>query len=392
MRDAQAIAGPWRLGPRGEQWFDRAIVGLLLLAVPALGFTIYTPVQTVLTVAEIVPLWWRRAHPLAVFTVVSVASATQAVLTGEPLWGQVAYPIALYSVARFSTARWGLAALGVGLVGAVVSSLRFLSAWDSLDPNSLTAYILTIGTIVVAAWALGTLGRVRSEYVAALVERNEQLRRDAAQQAALAAGAERARIAREMHDVVAHGLSVIVVQADGARYAAAQDPAAAHQALATISATGRAALVDMRNLLGLLRDADADTRPQPRFSDIATLVEEARAAGTTVTATLPAAGVGVPEAVGLTAYRIVQEGLSNVRKHAGQGASAAVIVTIGEALKIEVSDDGRGAAAAAAPAVLSGGAGHGLLGMAERVRVHGGELTTGPRPGGGFLVRARIPL
>lgn len=387
MEDTQRTSGPWRLGPRRERWFDRAIVALLLLPVPALGLSAaYTPLHTALTLAETLPLWWRRTHPLTVFAVVSVASATQAALTATPLWGQVGYPIAVYSVARFSTTRWGLAALGTGLVGAVVASLRFLSGWDAADVNSLLAYLLTIGTIVIAAWALGTLARVRSDYIAALIERNEQLRRDADQRAALAAADERARIAREMHDVVAHGLSVIVVQADGARYAAAQDPEAAQRALTTISGTGRAALTDMRRLLGLLRDAHADTRPQPALPDVATLIEEARAAGMRITARLPASAAGVPEGPGLTAYRIVQEGLSNVRKHAGQGAVAAVRIDLGDQLEVEVTDNGRGAAA------RDDGGGHGLLGMAERVSVHGGELETGPRPGGGFRVWARIPL
>ena len=137
---------------------------------------------------------------------------------------------------------------------------------------------------MVAAWALGTLGRVRSAYVDALVERSIRVERETAQQVELAASEERARIAREMHDVVAHGLSVMVVQADGARYAAERDPAVATRTLATISETGREALGEMRRLLGLLRSGEVTgTRPQPRLGDIAVLVEQTRAAGTEVT-------------------------------------------------------------------------------------------------------------
>ncbi|MFI2707797.1 sensor histidine kinase, partial [Nocardioides sp. CER28] len=291
---------------------------------------------------------------------------------------------------RYSRGRWGLLALGVGIAGAAVASLDWVRNWyDDTDPTkaAFVSYFLTISVIVVAAWALGTLGRTRAAYVDALVDRNEQLRRDAAQQAALAAGEERARIAREMHDVVAHGLSVIVVQADGARYAAEQDPPVAAKTLATISETAREALTEMRRTLGLLRaDDEAETRPQPRLGDLPALVDETRAAGTPVRATLPAPETTVPDGVALTTYRVVQEALSNVRKHAGPGAAATVLVAVGDDVSVEVGDDGRGASAP------DDGGGLGLVGMRERVAAHGGRLETGPVAGGGFRVWARIPL
>jgi signal transduction histidine kinase len=187
--------------------------------------------------------------------------------------------------------------------------------------------------------------------------------------------------------VVAHGLSVIVVQADGARYAAQQDPAVAVTTLGAISETAREALTEMRRTLGLLRaDDGAQTRPHPRLADLPALVEETRVAGSTVHATLPDADVAVPDGIALTTYRVVQEALSNVRKHAGPHAVATVEVRVGEDVTVVVTDDGRGASAA------GDGDGLGLVGMRERVAAHGGLLETGPLVGGGFRVWARIPL
>ncbi|MBZ5739064.1 sensor histidine kinase [Nocardioides mangrovi] len=374
---------PWRLGPRGERWFDATLATALLLPALAIPFTDAGWAGFGLAVAQLVPLFWRRHHAVLAYAVVATASAAQAVLLDTPLWSQVAFPVAVYSVARFASTGRGLAALGVGLCGAVVAAIRWVLGFGGdLEADPVVAYTTTIATIVVSAWALGALARTRRAYVDALVERSEQIRRDAEQQVALAAADERARIAREMHDVVAHGLSTIVVQADGARYAAPQDPTVAADALATISATGREALVEMRRMLGLLRSEDpTGTRPQPGLADLAGLV-----AGDHVAATLPSPASGVPDGVALTTYRVVQEALTNVRRHAGPDAHARVEVAVGDAVTVLVEDDGRGASAPA------DGRGLGLLGMRERVTAHGGTLEAGPRPGGGWRVAARMPL
>lgn len=374
---------PLRLGPRGQWWFDVALATCLLL--PALA----TPavdagwVGLAVSLVQLVPLYWRRHHPVAVFAAVAVGSALQAVLLDTPLWSQVAFPVALYAVARYASFAAGLAAAAVGLCGAVVAAIRWVTGFGgALEADAVIAYAVTIATIVVSAWALGALARTRRAYVDALVERGERIEREAAQQVALAASDERARIAREMHDVVAHGLSMIVVQADGARYAARQDPAVAATALETIAATGRESLTEMRRMLGLLRTGDtSDLVPQPGLADLAGLV-----VGAEVDATLPDPATPVPDGVGLTAYRIVQEALTNVRKHAGPDVRVRVEVTVGPEVTVLVEDDGRGAAAD------DDGHGLGLLGMRERVAAHGGELEAGPRPGGGFGVRARLPL
>jgi signal transduction histidine kinase len=244
---------------------------------------------------------------------------------------------------------------------------------------------------VVTCWVLGDLRRTRSIYVAELEERNRRLAAERDQQAVIAAAAERQRIAREMHDVVAHSLSVIVVQADGGRYAADKDPEAAKRVLETIAASSRSALAEMRRLLGLLREDDAEEgmAPQPGVPDIDALVDNVTASGLPVTFEV----VGEPRAVdggtGLTVYRVVQEGLTNTMKHGGPRASACVRLEYGiRDLTVFVADDGNG------PTGLPGRdrTGQGLRGMRERVELHGGSVLVRARPGGGFELKATVPF
>ena len=380
MSTASEHRQPWRLSPRGQVWFDLALATALLLPAFAMPFTDAGWTGFVLSVGQLAPLYWRRRHPVAVFALVAGFSAAQAVLIDTPQWSQVAFPVAVYSVGRYSSTRSGLAALVTGIVGAFVASYVWLLGFDQLTGSAFTSYVLFITAVVVTAWALGTLGRIRRAYVDALVERGEQIRREAAQQVALAAADERARIAREMHDVVAHGLSTIVVQADGARYAATQDPRLAAVTLETIAATGRASLTEMRHALGLLRSGGVELRPQPGIADLAGLV-----VGDDIEATLPDPATPVSDGVALTAYRIVQEALTNVRKHAGPAVRVRVVVAVDDEVTVLVEDDGRGAA------VNDSGHGLGLVGMQERVTAHGGTLETGPRSGGGWRVAARLP-
>lgn len=389
MGPEQPHRQPWRLDARGQRVFDVLLATGLLLPVPVIAVAAGTGwTWTLVGVAQLVPLYWRRRHSVAVFTVVALASVAQAVLTDVPHWSQAAFPIATYSIARYSTALPAAVALAVGTCGAVVASVDWLQGMAAeLEVSNVGAYAVFITAIVAAAWALGTLGRVRRAYVDALVERGERIAREAEQRAELAASAERARIAREMHDVVAHGLSVIVVQADGARYAAAADPEVATTTLETIATTGRESLTEMRRLLGLLRaGAETGWRPQPGLADLPALVEDARGGGAAVEAVLPDETVTVPDGIALTAYRVVQEALSNVRKHAGPSPQVRVSVTSGPDLRVEVEDDGRGAGS------VNDHRGNGLVGMRERVAVHGGTFEAGPRPGGGFRVAARLPL
>jgi signal transduction histidine kinase len=210
---------------------------------------------------------------------------------------------------------------------------------------------------------------------------------------ALAISDERARIAREMHDVVAHTLSIVVAQADGGRFAAPKDPAKAARALDTIADVSRAALTEMRGLLGVLRESDgeADLGPQPTLTDIPALVSSVREGGLEVSYVTTGTPRPLPIGAGLVAYRIVQEALTNVLKHAGPKVTAYVqLKWATTALEVTISDDGRGAAARAATGTDLGGTG--IEGMRERATVFGGTLSAGPKRGGGYTVKARLPL
>lgn len=294
----------------------------------------------------------------------------------------------LYAIAAYGPrwAAWG--GLGVGLLGAVLATFRWTMGTDS--PTQAIINILLLGATVVAAWVLGYLARTRRTLIKGLEERAIQVERDAAQRAEIAAAAERARIAREMHDVVAHSLSVMVVQADGALYAAKKRPDAAVQTLKTISETGRASLVEMRKLLGLLRDnqvGDAQLAPMPGAADISELVEQVRDSGLPIELNIMGDLGRLGSANGLTAFRIVQEALTNTLKHAGPGVAANVDIRIAtDSVRIRIDDDGRG---------ISGhndGKGLGIRGIRERIALHAGDIEAGPRPGGGFRVETVLPL
>lgn len=396
MDESEVAPGrPWRLGPRSTRVFD--LLFALALVLPCFPLTLLTGQgmwALALSLLQTTPLFWRRSHPVAVFAVVAGASVLQAATYDLPVWGQAAFPAALYALARFGSARAALAGLGVGLCGAAVASWVWTrSQLDAYPPgldyvdydiglDDLSPYFFTIAAIVLAAWALGSQARIRRAYEANLVERGRQLALEAEQRAVLAAAQERTRIAREMHDVVAHGLSVVIVQADGARYAAAKDPAVAVHTLETVATVGREALTEMRRLLGLLRgNDDPDLAPQPRLADLPSLVTTHDRVDLDLPDPLPE----VPDGLALTIFRLVQESLTNVRKHAGPQARAVVRLRgTADGIEVQVVDDGHGASAA-------GSGGLGLVGMRERVEVHDGTLDVGPAAGGGWAVRARIP-
>ncbi|PWD50266.1 hypothetical protein C8046_05915 [Serinibacter arcticus] len=242
----------------------------------------------------------------------------------------------------------------------------------------------------VVAWALGLLRTGTRQRRAAQRERVLRMATERTQQSVIAVAAERARIAREMHDVVAHSLSIVVAQADGGRYIAAQNPEAAAQVLETISTTGRSALRDMRRILGVLREGDANpTAPQPDAGGVDALVEQVRASGVSIELVRSGEPQDLPAGMGLAVYRICQEAMTNVMKHAGPVQRVRVRVDLAFHpgwLVVQVDDDGRGAATS------SDGAGHGLVGMRERLALFGGTLQAGPRPGGGYRVNAAFPL
>jgi signal transduction histidine kinase len=335
-----------------------------------------------------VPVIFRRAHPVAGFAVVIAIGAFQVVANVHTTSSDVAVLIMLYTLAAYTPRRTSVPGLLICLLGSAAALARW---WTPAHISALTW--LTVASMIFAgpsllAWVIGDSMRYRRAYYASLEERAARLEAERDAQAQIAAAAERARIARELHDVVAHNVSVMVVQADGASYALEREPARAAEALAAISATGRQALAEMRRLLGILRRDEAVSRaPLPGIGQLGELLDSARAAGLPVSFTVEGVPQPLPGGAALAAYRIVQESLTNTRKHAGPQVSAEVTLRyLEDSLVLEISDDGRGAAA------RSDGAGHGLTGMTERVAVYGGSVDAGPREGGGFQVTARLPV
>jgi signal transduction histidine kinase len=364
-----------------------AAIFFVTVLVPAAGFAAAADLALVLGLLLTAPLAWRRRAPLTAAGVVIAAGLIELAVSSDFLPANYAALVMIYSLAAYAP-RWaGRGGLVVGLLGAILAAVRYFS-FDS--PNSMVATAGTIGIAVVAAWALGDLRRARLLRESALVERAELLELERDQEMRLAATAERARIARELHDVVAHSLSVVIAQADGGRYAGKADPEAATGALEAIAATGRQALTDMRSLLGVLREGGGEEyAPQPDVAAIPGLVQDVRASGLDVDLIVEGEPQPLPAGPQLAAYRIVQESLTNVLKHAGPASRAWVrLQWRPEALELSVLDDGRGASASM---VGSDGQGQGVRGMRERATLHGGRLEAGPRTGGGFGVHAALP-
>ncbi|MGC7150851.1 sensor histidine kinase [Paenarthrobacter ureafaciens] len=351
------------------------------------------PFLFLLSCCLLLPLAWRRTRPEVAAGVVVLVCLVQWAAGAEPVAGQIAVPLVIYATAAYGPAWASRAVLLLGLLGGVMLTTREYSGSAASGILGLTIgalYTVLIWMLVLVSWTLGDLTRVRRLQLQALEDRTRRLEIEHNQERQLAAADERSHIAREMHDIVAHSLSVIITQADGARYAAAARPELATEALATIAATGRDSLAEMRRLLGVLRSDDGSpTRPQPRLSDLDELLLGFRAAGLQVS--FEQHGTPrrqLPAGAELTAYRTIQEALTNVIKHAGPSATAALVLTWqNRGLEIDIRDDGRGAAAD--PPVPGGG--NGLPGMGERIALYDGSLSAGPQQGGGFRVSVLIP-
>lgn len=368
-----------------------AAVFLVLLFGPVYGYA-SRPFEGVFSCALLAPLAWRRTRPVAAAAVVVFVCLLQWTLGVQPVAGQIAVPLIIYAVAAYGPVWASRSVLVLGLVGAVMLTSRYFASRGESGIQDLSVgalYTVMIWMLVLVSWTLGDLTRVRRLQLQALEDRNRRLEIEQQQERQLAAADERSHIAREMHDIVAHSLAVIITQADGARYAAAAKPELATEALATIAGTGRNSLAEMRRLLGVLRSDEASgTRPQPGLGDLDELFLGFRAAGLRLS--LEQRGTarrGLPPGAELTAYRVIQEALTNVIKHAGPRAQAAVTLQWqSRGLQIDVLDDGRGAAADPGP-----GGGNGLRGMRERIALYDGALDAGPATGGGFRVSAFIP-
>lgn len=341
--------------------------------------------QVLLALAVTLPLAGRGRYPVAVVTVLNIGSGLLLLLAAphQPAFEPWAATIvAFYSLGAHTPTRRSLFALGsmfaIGLPFAIVADTRGTATGNLLSP---IAFFL-------GAWAIGRIIRSRRLRTFELEALTRELEAQRDLQARAAVAVERGRIARELHDVVAHNVSMMVVQAGAAARVLEGDQPHVREALAAIAETGRATVDEMRTLLGVLR-ANEDglaLSPQPRLRDLAQLVDSIRQAGVMVALHVEGQATSLPQALDLSAYRIVQEALTNTLKHAG-AVSAEVTVRYGsEVVELEISDTGTGGNGNAL------GNGHGLVGMRERVAMFGGELETGRRAEGGFTVRARLPL
>ncbi|MER0244473.1 sensor histidine kinase [Streptomyces sp. HSW2009] len=338
---------------------------------------------------------FRRRAPEMMLLVCAGVGVLQLIADVEVNAADFAMLVLIYTCAA-DGARWSSwLGLGGGLIAPLIAAVRWPPEAQNDWQSVVSVFFMTIPFAL--AWVLGDSIRTRRAYYAQLEERAARLEREREAQAKVAVAGERARIARELHDVVAHNVSVMVVQADGAAYVLDTAPDQAKQALETISGTGRQALAEMRRLLGVLRTGEGaeggEYVPQPGVEQLTELIEQVRGAGLPVDFKVEGDPRPLDSGVELTAYRIVQEALTNTRKHGGQNAGATVrLVYAGSELDLLIEDDGRGAGRELYEAGGADGLGHGLIGMRERVGMVGGSLDAGPRSGGGFRVSAVLPL
>lgn len=338
----------------------------------------------VLMTAAVLPILIRRSHPVAMLALTTGFNLAYHLLEYPPIAGSLAIVVGVFSVAARRPRPVSAAAAGL-TAGALAAAV----AIDSTTPESPVDYVANVAVIAIA-WLVGDQVREGRARVDLAEERADRAERERELVAERRVAEERLRIARELHDVIAHSLSAIVVRAGATRRVSGEDPAALRDALEMVERTARDALADARGVLGGLRGPDGvgdDRSPQPGLRQLDGLVEASRQAGVPTDLAVEGAPRAVPPGAELSAYRIIQEALTNVRKHAGPGARARVrVVYRPEAIEVTVEDDGRGARDPDTPAP-----GHGLLGMRERAVMHGGRLRAAPRPDGGFTAHALIP-
>lgn len=339
--------------------------------------------RALLVIAFTVPLAWRRSRPLITELTICAALVVQLVFVAPQvsfLVGLAPMAVANYSVAAYAPAR-------VRMVGLLAIFTVELVIFARIPSERAGGEVLFAIFVALGTWMVGDVVRARSANAARAMDqaRGLVIERDAAAAAALVD--ERARIARELHDVIAHSVSVMGVQAGAARMLLDSDPDAAREALRGIEVTARSSVAELQRLLAVLRDDDVSPAltPQPGLAQLPALVEQVRAAGLPVHVATLGAATNIAPGVDLAAYRIVQEALTNALKYAGAPTSVQIRYE-GADLHIEVRDAGSWSSAAPA------GAGHGLVGMQERAQLYGGTCRAAPDPAGGFVVRARLPI
>ena len=376
-----------RRAPSALDWLVAFALGIIaLLELQSGVFPGPVGVAAAAQLAAIVPVAFRRVAPLA-----AIAISTAAILTSGVAYGlnnsaaDVATLLLLvYSVGRHTEGRRLLTGALFALLFAAEPSIA-----GQTEPSEwVVNFIIAGGTL-----GLGVALRVQTERSIALAVAADRARRMQEATAQAAVHEERARIARELHDVVAHNVGLIVLQAGGARSVLTTNPERARTALRQVEETGRQTLTEMRHLVGILReDEDEARQPLPRLERLPVLIDEARVGGLTVDLAVEGSPVELPAGLELAAYRLIEEALTNVRKHAPTSHVWVRLCYEPDRLRIEVSDDGGPSGAAAAAARHAADPGHGLIGMRERVQVYGGRMQTRTMPGGGFRVEATLPL
>ncbi|MGD0557201.1 MAG: sensor histidine kinase, partial [Streptosporangiaceae bacterium] len=365
---AQSTLRAW--GTRAADWgrrhpvlTDAPLVALLLWQ-SRLDVTRIDDASQALIIAVVLPLLWRRRAPFAVFAIIFAAAFVQ-VFTSHEFTDDVAFLVAFYTIAAHEPPRRVLAAAVALECGAVLVILRVAS------PGVKQAWLwVFLSGLVGAAGLLGYYVRGRREYLAALVDRAARLEREREREAELAASAERARIAREMHDIVAHNIAVMIALAEGAAYTVPADPDQAVTIMSHVSQTGRSALTEMRRLLGVLRQPgtmEAGHAPPPGLSDLDNLLATTRTAGLPTRLTVSGQPFPLPPSAQLALYRVIQEALTNTLKHATATAAQVCLTYRATEVELEVTDDG-----CPGDATASNAAGHGITGMRERAAVFGG--------------------
>ncbi|KOU00002.1 histidine kinase [Streptomyces rimosus subsp. pseudoverticillatus] len=402
MGDVQRLYDFFRRHPTGVDTFWAVLLfgvsSLTLVASADTQSDLRTVADALVDIAMCLVVALRRKAPGQMLLLAIVVGLCQLGADVQPRPSNLAMLVIIYTVAS-GTRRWASrTALGGALIGPTLYAVRHGNG--EAPPGGLWQGLFITGLLTVPfvlAWVLGDSVRTRRAYWAQLEEKAARLEKERETQSRIAVAAERARIARELHDVVAHNVSVMVVQADGAAYVLDASPEQAKQALETISGTGRQALAEMRRLLGVLRTGEqpesGEYVPQPGVEQLADLIDQVRGAGLPVDFRVVGEPRPLPSSVELTAYRIVQEALTNTRKHGGPDVGATVRLSYQDGeLDLLVEDDGRGAQHELYTGGGADGLGHGLIGMRERVGMVGGSLDAGPRPGGGFRISAVLPL
>ena len=376
---------------RAWQRYGDLLIALAFLAVASLEAAADGTMDTAdrigsaaVALAVAVALWQRRRAPLVLAMVAFASLLLRAVI---PEGGEgVAYGPPLLIAAYTCAAHLDGWPLRAG--GALTASMAtYLIVTEGEDIGGALFWSLAFGV----PWVLGRMIRVSRQRQALLQDQARLLEAQRDEQARAAVADERRRIARELHDVVAHAIAVVVLQARGGRRLLDTEPAAAKEAFDVIESTSSEALDEMRRLLGLLRDdGDQPLLPQPTLERIDELAAELRASGLPVELSVSGEPAALPPGVDVSAYRIVQEALTNALKHAGPARARVRIAYEPDAVLVEVTDDGRGATAANGGSAI-GGSGHGLVGIRERVALVGGEVEAGPLRAGGYAISARLP-